>query len=413
MSFPSTTHSRTSESKLSEPRATTQTLTQPLPSDDDGSCDILILSGSIGAGHHIVAQTIADALRKSDPTLKVEIADLFVTFKNFIATATKSIYLNALKLSPRMYELLFAETCHRTWPVKLLNQLTNPFMRKKIMRFLEQKKPRMLISTFPIWNLLLGKVWDEYSRLMKRAPFVSVITDSNTIHCAWGLGNADYYIVSNKDSRDALHEQGIPLKKIKPFGYPIAPIFHTKRPRDELLATLGLQPDTFTALVILSQATQGKRIISFIHQLSLHHEQNFQAILVAYGLSDTVMQIIQETQWPFPVHISGWTNELHEYMNAADVVLTKAGGNTIMQCIYAKKPVLVIDVLPGHEEGNALLIQQSGCGMILQHSYEDLIPSLEKIRTHQKNYIQNAARLSKPNALGEITSFLLGLLKSA
>ncbi len=438
MSYPSTTPSEILESKSSKPESSTNTLTQPQPSEipiESSGCDVLILSGSIGAGHHVAAQAIAESLHKADPTLTIEIADFFVTFKNIIATATKKIYLNTLKLSPRMYELLFAETRDRAWTVKILNHLADAFMHRKLMRFLQEKKPRMLISTFPIWNLLLGKAWEDYSNgngngtsgeipvehvqhntkhlPPRQFPFISFITDTNTVHCAWALGDADYYIVSNNQTRHALHEQGVPLKKIKPLGYPVALEFTQSTPRAEFLESIQLRPTAFTALVIISNVIRTKKITTLLKKLAQYRAPDFQAIFIAYGVNDEVLHSLQEIKWPFPTHVSGWTNELHHYMNAADLVLTKAGGNTIMQCIYAKKPLMIIDVLPGQEEGNALLVQQSGCGIIAQDTYDNVAEGIDQIRINHKNFTRNASRLSKPNAMADITTFLLSLLKSA
>jgi processive 1,2-diacylglycerol beta-glucosyltransferase len=49
-------------------------------------------------------------------------------------------------------------------------------------------------------------------------------------------------------------------------------------------------------------------------------------------------------------------------MAASDVVLTKAGGATVHECLAAGVPAVVNYVIPGQEEGNLELLERLGCG---------------------------------------------------
>ncbi len=65
-----------------------------------------------------------------------------------------------------------------------------------------------------------------------------------------------------------------------------------------------------------------------------------------------------------PVEILGWTNRMPELLMSHHLVITKAGGATVQEAIAARTPVIISQVVPGQEEGNARLIVENECGCI-------------------------------------------------
>ena len=56
----------------------------------------------------------------------------------------------------------------------------------------------------------------------------------------------------------------------------------------------------------------------------------------------------------------GWTNQMPELMMSHHLVISKAGGATVQEAIAARCPMIVNQVIPGQEEGNAELIEETG-----------------------------------------------------
>jgi processive 1,2-diacylglycerol beta-glucosyltransferase len=56
------------------------------------------------------------------------------------------------------------------------------------------------------------------------------------------------------------------------------------------------------------------------------------------------------------VKVLGWTNQMPELMMSHHLVISKAGGATVQEAIAARCPMIVNQVIPGQEEGNAELI---------------------------------------------------------
>ena len=70
------------------------------------------------------------------------------------------------------------------------------------------------------------------------------------------------------------------------------------------------------------------------------------------------------------VKVLGWTNQMPELMMSHHLVISKAGGATVQEAIAARCPMIVNQVIPGQEEGNAELIWRCGLGAIAEKNSE-------------------------------------------
>jgi processive 1,2-diacylglycerol beta-glucosyltransferase len=61
--------------------------------------------------------------------------------------------------------------------------------------------------------------------------------------------------------------------------------------------------------------------------------------------------------------VEGWLKDLPERIAMSHLVVAKAGGATVQECLAAGTPLVMSQVIPGQEEGNAELLttEDSGC----------------------------------------------------
>jgi processive 1,2-diacylglycerol beta-glucosyltransferase len=344
----------------------------------------------------------------------VEIVDLMTTLKNLVTIATKQIYLGTLKISPKFYEMLFKNTENNEWPVKVLNLLSVPFMQQEFRELLEEKEPCILVSTYPVWSELMKKVWVGYCKeagckKSKKMPFISVVTDSISIHHVWTTGNPDYFIVANDDTKTALKHFGIQNKRIKVLGYPVAKSFETSQKSESLQGKLDLSPKKKTLLAIFSTGISWSKIKSLAEVIKHSRLKNLQLVIIA-AVNKNLEKKLKQIAWPWPTRITGWTNEMHTFIQGADIVLTKAGGSTVMECIAAKKPMMIIDAIPGHEMGNAMLVTKYNLGAVMDGDFNGFDETVEYIFANKNLIDKNLSAQQKPHAAETIAKFLLGNL---
>lgn len=369
---------------------------------------ILILTGSIGSGHLSVAKAIKEAIHRANGTnVRVEVVDLLTAFENFVTSATKKIYLNSLKLSPKIYELLFSQSDENEWPLQVLNAITAPFMQKQFLAMLKEKQPSVLVSTYPVWDILIKKVWEKYNT--SKLPFVSVITDAMHVHASWIYGEPDYFIVANPDTATALEHFDIHPSRIKTFGYPIANRFIKHTSCANFQREMDLSPRRKTLLLILSTGISWSKVKQAAKTIRGSSLKNLQLVIVACGDTKWVKKL-EKMRWPWPTRVTGWTNHMHEFIHGSDIILTKAGGATVMECIVSQKPMIIIDAIPGHEIGNAMLVQKYNLGVVLNRSLSDFDHAVEYIFSHDALIKKNLISQKRPHAAEETAKFLLQLV---
>lgn len=374
-------------------------------------CNILILTASIGSGHLSVARAIAEAVRhisrgSAKAKVRVAIVDLLKTLSSLPTIATKRLYLSSLKISPKIWAMIFSRSTESDWPVKLLNLLSAPFIQKKFLRLIKKKKPDLLVSTFPMWNIIIKKIWDKYGG--GKLPFVSVVTDSISIHKAWTTGNPDYFIVPNEDTQVSLKYLGVPRRKIKVFGYPISERFFKPTDIPSFYKKWNLATAKKTLLMILSTGISWERVSQIRQAMQRSKLKNLQLLIIACA-DERWTKKLTALKWPWPTRVTGWTNEMYDFIHAADIVLTKAGGATVMECLNCQKPIVIVDAIPGQEIGNVMLVQKYNLGVVLNKNLNDFDRAIEYILKNESLIKKNLGTQKKINAAHDVAEFLIGL----
>lgn len=72
------------------------------------------------------------------------------------------------------------------------------------------------------------------------------------------------------------------------------------------------------------------------------------------GKNQALKRELEEAKWPenARVLIHGFVSNMHEWMEAVDTLVTKAGPGTIAEATIKGLPVMLSGFLPGQEEGN-------------------------------------------------------------
>jgi predicted metal-dependent phosphoesterase TrpH len=83
------------------------------------------------------------------------------------------------------------------------------------------------------------------------------------------------------------------------------------------------------------------------------------------------------------------------------LVITKAGGATVQEAIAARCPMILNQVLPGQEEGNARLVEDAGAGVVAEKNKlaaDWVVKAFSGDGAVWRRWRENLARISKPDA---------------
>ena len=98
-----------------------------------------------------------------------------------------------------------------------------------------------------------------------------------------------------------------------------------------------------------------------------------------------------------------------QFMQASDVLITKAGPGTISEAFIAGLPIILYSRIPGQEEGNVTYVVEHGAGV---WAPEVWTRSIDTLRTWLRNpdvckqVASNSKRLSHPNASNRIAQII-------
>jgi len=359
---------------------------------------ILILTAGFGDGHNAAARALRDAIELVDEDARAEILDLFADSYGAFNTLARKTYLGLVTYTPKLWGGIYS-------------MLENPFVEKQLGGFtrlqntlekiLAETQPDCVVSTYPVYGHVIKKIYASHHE--RPFKFITVVTDSITINSAWFKAPADYFCVPNEASADVLRAGGITEKQIQVLGFPVSPIF-AENP-NELSLPAGKEPRRVLYIINTGKKKAGKAIDRLLEIDDVH-------LTITCGRDPELRaKLIERTQdFGDRVKILGWTNQMPELMMSHHLVISKAGGATVQEAIAARCPMIVNQVIPGQEEGNAELIQKLNLGAVVEKNKEvaeAVELAFEKNASLWTQWRKNLAKASKPDAAKDIAELIL------
>jgi processive 1,2-diacylglycerol beta-glucosyltransferase len=361
--------------------------------------NVLILSSIMGQGHMSASKAIVQGVEfLYGRDYNVSIIDFYEVIGSLFNKATVRAYEGSTKYLPDAYKYFF-EATDAKWPVKFLNLINYPLNAARIEKLFKSYNPHIIISNYPIWEYLAELIIKK----MGRIKFLSLVTDSISIHNAWATAKPDAHIVANIETAISMKKLGVKEDKIQILGFPVKLEFSTPTNRTEFLQNLNLSPERYT-IVLIPITEKAKATIKMIQEI----RNNFgdANLIVICGRNAELFPKLEPYNHQDNTRIIGWTDQMPEFIKNADLIITKAGGATVMECIAAKKPMVITQVIPGQEMGNAELIKLHDLGIIQKDAKMSITECISYIQKNQERILKNLAKISNPDASLKIARFI-------
>jgi len=235
-------------------------------------------------------------------------------------------------------------------------------MARRFLHLVRSLKPDAVITThfFPTDVLAAAKRAGWLS-----ARLIVVVTDLFP-HRMWLVQEADLVVVASDEARAICLRRGIAAERIRVLGVPISQRFRLSCDRAAILQRCGLDGARRTLLVTSGGMGVGP-IQHFVERLVVLEaiQPHGLQLLVVCGENDQLRQRLQrlgETA-SLPVCALGFTDAMHELMQASDLLITKPGGLTVMEALAVGLPMVFCGTIPGQEQGNADYVVRHGAGL--------------------------------------------------
>lgn len=364
----------------------------------------LILTSDSGFGHRSAANSVLKALEIKypqqakalivNPILETDVPKLV----RQIDTGYDSRVKNAAKFYRFTYEISDSR------PVsEVLESALTLMLQKNIKELVQDLNPDAILSTNQMFNTPTGAVLKDMNIAI---PFFTAVTDLADVHALWfGSGPDRYFVASDWVKIKAL-ENNVPEDKIIISGVPVDPDFSFNvSEKSALREGLGLRPDMTTVLFVGSV-----RVFNIEQSLRALEKVSYpiQVVVITGGDKNLFVQL-SELKFKFPFYLHDFVTNMPEWMRAADVLITKAGGLILSEALAAGLPSVIINYLPGQEEGNVRYILSHQAGSWVQNPTEMAFVLNYWLSDDQKRLkmvASNSKRLGHPDSALQIAEAL-------
>jgi processive 1,2-diacylglycerol beta-glucosyltransferase len=361
---------------------------------------VLILTASFGEGHNAAARNLREAILAAAPGTNCVVSDIFRDAYGGVVRLVEKGYLAIINHLPSLWQTAF-QILDRT---RIVEQHIGVYRAaaRRLNRLIVQHQPSVVVSTYPGCNHLLDYL---YRRRLKR-PFklVTVITDSLTINSVWHRAQSDYLLVANDATADVLGKAGVPAQKIRIFGFPVPRIFAS-------FNGVRSDPPLDGRWRVLYVINSGRHIAPEIVRRLLDVEEI--ALTVTTGRDEDLARRLSALATAGrKVDILGWAPDMPRLMAQNHLLISKAGGATVQESLAARTPMIITQVVPGQEEGNARLILGRHAGALATTPREISEATRKAFANGAKEWHewqQAAASLGRPAAADDTARFVLDL----
>jgi processive 1,2-diacylglycerol beta-glucosyltransferase len=362
---------------------------------------ILILTVCHGATHVQIARVVEKALLQLRPDLQVEIIDALAHCRPLFRRYYDGFEI-PMKYWPRLWEHIETRQWRgeSTGPLWLFRWGAQP-----LFRFIESFAPKVVIAT----EVGLCEMAVLHKR-QSRASYSLVGIGALDFERPWAQPEVDLFISSPGEIAGQLKNAGVAPEKIVECGMPVDPSFSPSTNRQELRARLGLERDLRTVLVNFggSGKMKPRQVVGELRKVS----QPFQVVFIARRDENLRAELLRHSQGMAHAHVLPWVDNMHEWMAAADILVSRAGSCTVAEALNCGLPMLVFDAPPGSERRVCELLEkqwQTGCWARRRGEITARLNGLLNGNHELEHMRRNSAQRSHPRAARDAAEAILML----
>jgi processive 1,2-diacylglycerol beta-glucosyltransferase len=306
-----------------------------------------------------------------------------------------------VKTIPQMYRFLY-NRAERATEVGPFRAWVHQFTAGNLRSLMQELRPDVVICThaFPCG------VMAEYKKQFSDAPPVMGVVTDFVVHAFWIHRNIDAYAVATEEMRATLVSRGLARERILVSGIPVNSAFGKPHlDRDRLREQLGMPRDRH--IVLLMGGGLGIGPLEAMMQALDGVTAPLCAVAIVGRSASCEQRVVERAnRVGYPVRVVRFVNNVHDYMHAADMLITKPGGLTSAEALAARLPMVLFKPLPGQEERNTRYLVQRRAAVRAKNQ-EDLTRTIEMLLSSEQKRLQMRKAmqpLSKPDAALEIAA---------
>lgn len=305
---------------------------------------VVIVSGSVGAGHDGVARELAGRLAERGHP--VTVLDLLDGFPLPVRILLSSAYVLIVKIAPWLYEAV----CWLVERDRLSQRIADRVCGSAAPWLLPAVAGAdLVVATYPPASRALGQL---RRRGALRVPVVTYLTDPAPNYL-WVHPDIDVHLTASRaTAAETKARYGIAVEPAGPLVSRAFRVADRTAARAHLERSLQVGPDTPVALVLLGSLGVG----NVRDALDALQDAGMLPIVLC-GRNEKLRRSLRGIPGAMAL---GWRDDVPVLVAGADVVIHNAGGLSLTESLVVGVPAITFAALPGHGRANARSLERSG-----------------------------------------------------
>ena len=329
---------------------------------------VLILSANTGEGHNSAARALKEYFETQGDSCTIRDGLYYMGpgTDAFISKSHVFLYRKMPKVYGMGYRIEERQARHQRYQQKLRARTRRQHhlsKHKRALRALLQSGDYdAVIST----HVFAARLVSELRRGEGvRLPSFFLATDYTCSPIVNQL-DVDAWLIPHPALIPEFADYGIPTEKLIPTGIPVRSGFMRKRDRAAARQALNLPEDGRIAL--FSCGSMGAGPMGRVVPMLLDALPEGALLVTVCGSNRALEHALTELNAPEKLKVLGFTEHMADYMDAADLFLTKPGGLSVTEAAHKHLPMLLINAVPGVESRNLKFMESIGCAMTANSS---------------------------------------------
>ncbi|GMI46499.1 hypothetical protein TrCOL_g10356 [Triparma columacea] len=332
------------------------------PTFNDPPQRVLIVHGSIGAGHKRAAQAISEAFQEKYPEVCVETVDIVDFAGSLFNTIYKKGYLSLSEKTWGSHLVGWAFDAGNTkrpgWAKRLLQEA----FLLDFIRYIYKFQPDVIVNTHFLSTEIVAGL---RRRKLLHIPQVTVVTDYDA-HAYWANYPCEMFFVGQPGAKGNLIHVNPKIEEdnVMVTGIPCVPAFTSLPTKSKCIKNLGLAGDKGRPIILICASGakyNGRPSVFTLYEQALSCQEELEIVVIT-GRQKDLRAELDEIEVPsrHKVKLEGFTRVMHWYMQAADLIITKPGGLTTAESLATGTAMIVVSPYPGQEARNTDNLLENG-----------------------------------------------------
>lgn len=299
----------------------------------------LLLSGSLGMGHDVMAEACADSLHRRG--WQTRTADSLRMMGGRAGSAGETVF-RGLVAVPGLYDAYhFSQLRMGGRLASATDAAASRFLVPKLRTDLTREPTDLVVSVFATGASATSRVKAEFPDLT-----TAVFCTDVCVHRLWVHENTDLYLVTSSTAARYVRRFH-PDARVAVVPTPVRSQFYDAPTRDDARAQLGI-PVWDRCVLLMSGSWGLGPLVDCARALA---EAGVWVIAVA-GRNQRLAARLRELAETVPRIVPiGFATNVPTLMSAADLVVTSSG-DTCSEARVIGRDLLLLDVIPGHGRDN-------------------------------------------------------------